>query len=261
MAVDPYAAPKSRVADVPNVGADGEFVAKGSSVAAGNGWIWITQAWELFKGQKGTWIGLFVILAAIVIVLNILPIMGPVLLILLSPVLYGGVMLGCDTQRDGDELRIGHLFSGFSSHTGRLIGVGAAALAAFIGIFVVVMVIFGIDMARMMMGTQPSPEQMQAMGLRFLLVPLIILALSVPIYMAVWFATPLIVLNDFSVGEALGASFSACLKNMLPFLVFSVAFFLLAIVASIPLLLGWLLLGPVLLASIYTGYRDIFYEH
>src|SRR5512141_1308050 len=145
MAVDPYAAPKSRVADVPRASTDGEFIAKGSSVAAGNGWTWITQAWELFKGQKGTWIGLFVILAAMVIVLNILPFIGPILLILLSPVLYGGVMLGCDALRDGDELRIGHLFSGFSSHTGRLIGVGAATLAAFIGVFVVVMVIFGVD--------------------------------------------------------------------------------------------------------------------
>jgi len=260
MPVDPYAAPKSRVADVPNAGADGEFVATGRSVAAGNGWTWITDAWELFKGQKGSWIGLFVLLAVIVIALNILPFVGPFLLIFLSPVLYGGVMLGCDSLRDGGDLTIGHLFAGFSSHTGRLIGVGVATLAAFIGVFVVVMVVFGIDMARTMMGTQPSPAQMQAMGLRFLLVPLIILALSVPIYMAVWFATPLIVLNDFSVGDALKASFSACLRNMLPFLVFGIAFFLLAIVASIPLLLGWLVLGPVLLASIYTGYRDIFYE-
>ena len=261
MAVDPYAAPKSRVVDVPNAAPDGEFNAKGRSVAAGNGWTWITQAWELFKGQKGSWIGLFVLLAVIVIVLNILPFIGPFALIFLSPVFYGGVMLGCDTLRNGDDLKIGHLFAGFSSHTGRLLGVGAVTLAAFIGVFVVVMVIFGGDMARMMMGTQPSPGQMQAMGLRFLLVPLIILALSMPIYMALWFATPLIVLNDFRVGDALKASFSACLGNMLPFLVFGIAFFLLAIVASIPLLLGWLVLGPVLLASIYTGYRDIFYEH
>ena len=261
MAVDPYAAPKSRVADVPNAAPDGEFVAKGRSVAAGNGWTWITQAWELFKGQKGTWIGLFVIFVVIVIVLNFLPLIGPFALILLSPVLYGGVMLGCDALRNGDDLKVGHLFAGFSSHTGRLIGVGGATLLAFIGVFVVVMLLFGADMARIMMGTQPSPAQMQAMGLRFMLVPLIILALSVPIYMAIWFATPLIVLNDFSVGDALKASFAACLGNILPFLVFGAIFFLLAIVASIPLLLGWLALGPVLLASIYTGYRDIFYEH
>ncbi|MBI3528269.1 MAG: hypothetical protein HY067_09890 [Betaproteobacteria bacterium] len=260
MAADPYAAPKSRVADIPNAAPDGEFVAEGRGVAAGNGWTWISDAWGMFKGQKGTWIGLFVILAVIIIVLNILPIIGPLLLILLSPVLYGGVMLGCEAQRSGDSLEIGHLFAGFRSNTGRLIGVGAVTLLAFIGVFVVVMVIFGVDMARMMMGAKPSPEQLQALGTSFLLIPLIILALSLPIYMAIWFATPLIVLNDCSVGDALKASFAACLKNILPFLVFGIVFFLLAIVATIPLALGWLALGPVLLASIYTAYRDIFYE-
>ena len=261
MAVDPYAAPKSRVADVPKAAPDGEFVAKGRTVAAGNGWTWITQAWELITGHKGSWIGLFFILAVIVIALNLVPLIGPLVLVLVTPVLYGGVMLGCDTLRSGGDLKVGHLFAGFGGHAGRLIGVGAATLAAFIGVFVVVMLIFGIEMAPMMMGAQPSPEQMQAMGLGVLLVPLIILALGVPVYMALWFATPLVVLNDFGVGEALMASFSVCLGNMLPFLVFGGAFFLLAIVASVPLMLGWLLLGPVLLACVYTGYRDIFYEH
>ena len=30
------------------------------------------------------------------------------------------------------------------------------------------------------------------------------------------------------------------------------------IVATLPLMLGWLALGPVLAASIYTAYRDIY---
>jgi hypothetical protein len=261
MAVDPYAAPKSRVADVPNAGADGSFVAGGRAVAAGNGWTWITQAWDLFKVQKGTWIGLFILLVALVIGMNILPLIGPFLLIFLGPVLYGGVMMGCDAVRNGGSLEIGHLFAGFRRHTGRLIGVGGATLLAFIGLLVVILILFGADMARMMMGAQPSPEQMQAMGLRFLLVPLIMLALSLPIYMAVWFAAPLVVLNGFGVGDALKASFSACLKNIMPFLVFGIVFFFLALLASLPVFLGWLVLGPVLLASIYTGYRDIFHEH
>ena len=67
-------------------------------------------------------------------------------------------------------------------------------------------------------------------------------------------------LTDMEVGAALKASFSACLKTILPFLVWSVMVLVLAIPASIPLFLGWLLLGPVLVVSIYTGYRDIFYE-
>lgn len=260
MAVDPYAAPKSRVADVPQVLSDGAFVANGRSVAAGNGWAWITEAWEMFKGQKGTWIGLFVILALIIVASNLLPAIGTILLVLLTPVLYGGIMLGCDSQHRGERLEIGHLFAGFRTHTGRLIGAGAATLLAFAGIFVVVMLFFGVEMARMMMGVKPAPEQMQSMSMNVLLAPLIIMALSLPVYMAIWFATPLIVLNDLGVGEALRASFAASLKNIMPFFVFGIAFFLLAIVATIPLGLGWLALGPVLLASIYTGYRDIFYE-
>jgi hypothetical protein len=33
-----------------------------------------------------------------------------------------------------------------------------------------------------------------------------------------------------------------------------------AIVATIPLALGWLVLGPVLAATLYASYRDIFYR-
>ena len=53
-------------------------------------------------------------------------------------------------------------------------------------------------------------------------------------------------------------SFSGCLKNILPFLVYSVVMFVLAVFATIPLALGWLALGPVFAASVYTSYRDIY---
>jgi uncharacterized membrane protein len=77
--------------------------------------------------------------------------------------------------------------------------------------------------------------------------------------MAVWFAPSLVVLNDLGIGDALKASFAACLKNIVPFLVYGVIGFGLAIVATIPFGLGWLALGPTLAASVYTAYRDIFY--
>src|SRR5712671_1546054 len=160
MAIDPYAAPKSRVADTV-VAPDGDFIARGHGVPAGNGWQWIADAWAMFKVQKGTWIGLFVILAVIILALNFLPGIGPILLVLLSPVFYGGIMLGCEALQNGDRLEIGHLFAGFRNNTGRLVGIGAVALLGFIGVFVIVMVIFGADMARMMVGGKPTPEQMQ----------------------------------------------------------------------------------------------------
>jgi uncharacterized membrane protein len=60
--------------------------------------------------------------------------------------------------------------------------------------------------------------------------------------------------------DAMKMSFAACLKNMLPFLLYGVIFFGLAIVATVPLLLGWLALGPVISITVYTAYRDIFFK-
>ncbi len=262
MATDPYAAPKSHVADVRSAGPEGNFVPEGQGVATGNGWSWIADAWALTGQQRGTWIGLFVLFAVLVIVLSLIPFLGSLLLMLLTPVLYGGIMLGCDAQRRGERMEVGHLFSGFKAHTGKLIAVGAITLVAFLAIFVVIMLIFGFGMMSMMMGGgEPTPEQLQT-GLASILIAVLVMAgLSIPIYMAIWFSTPLITLGGMDVGAALKTSFFACLKNILPFLVWGVMMFVLAIVASIPLMLGWLLLGPVLIASVYTGYRDIFYAN
>ena len=262
MAVDPYAAPKSRVADTPHDSPDGAFIPTGRTVAAGNGSNWITDAWNLFKGQKGTWIGLILVFLVIIFVLSFIPFIGPLALNLIGPILIGGVMLGCEAVRKGEPMTVGFLFAGFSKNAGRLAGVGAFMILAYIAMFAILALVFGTAMIGMFMGGMNNdPAAMAAMGMTVLLAVLVLLALSIPLYMAVWFSYPLIVLNDFTVGQALKASFFACLKNMMPFLIYGIVAFLLAIVASIPAGLGWLVLGPVLLASIYTGYRDIYYEH
>jgi len=97
-----------------------------------------------------------------------------------------------------------------------------------------------------------------AMGGSVLIAWLVALALSIPIYMALWFAPSLVVLGGRAPVAALKESFVGCLRNILPFLVYSIVVVVLGIVASIPLGLGWLVLGPVLIASVYTAYRDIF---
>src|SRR5262249_39664681 len=80
-----------------------------------------------------------------------------------------------------------------------------------------------------------------------------------PLFMALWFAPALAVFHQQGPAEAMKASFFACLKNVVPFLLYSVILLLLAFVASIPFGLGWLVLGPVIAASLYTSYRDIFF--
>jgi hypothetical protein len=46
----------------------------------------------------------------------------------------------------------------------------------------------------------------------------------------------------------------------MPFILYGVILFLLAIAASIPFGLGWLVLGPTMAGSLYAGYRDVFFD-
>lgn len=262
MSTDPYAAPKSHVADV--AAADSQFIPEGQGVSAGNGWSWIAAAWSLVRQNTGAWIVLFILFVVVVLVLGMIPIVGPIALYVVMPILMGGIMIGCEAARGGSDMTIGHLFAGFSNNAGRLAGLGIFTLVAFLLVLLVIAGIFGFSMAGIFIGAGPDfandPAAVAALGVTMILAGLVMLAISVPIYMALWFSYPLVALNDMAVGQALKTSFFACLKNIVPFLVYGIAMFVLMIVASIPLGLGWLLLGPVLLASFYTGYRDVFHR-
>jgi uncharacterized membrane protein len=94
--------------------------------------------------------------------------------------------------------------------------------------------------------------------LSMLIAALLVLGLSVPLYMATWFAPALIVLHQLAPMAALQASFYACLRNWIPFFVYGIVLLVLCILAAIPAGLGFLVLMPVLAASVYTAYRDIF---
>jgi uncharacterized membrane protein len=258
MATDPYTAPRSRVADVPVAGAEGNFSSEGRAVPASNGWKWITDGWELFKRQPGTWILLLIVFVLLSVVIAVIPILGSIASNILWPVFAGGILLGCRELDQGGELAVGHLFAGFREHFGKLAVIGILYLVALI---VVVLVAFAITGAGIgfgaLMGTERAGAEVNVTAI--LLGVLVGLALIVPVVMAVWFAPTLIVLNDLGVGDAVKASFGACLRNIIPFLVYGAIGMGLAIVASIPLGLGWLVLGPTLAASVYAAYRDIFY--
>jgi uncharacterized membrane protein len=166
-------------------------------------------------------------------------------------------MIGCRALDHGEELEIGHLFAGFKQNTSNLMVVGVLALVAWMIILIPALVILGAGgfMAGMHGGGLAA---FAALGMTFVLVMLLVLALAIPIYMALWFAPALVVFDNLTAVEAMKTSFAACLKNIVPFLLYSVILMLLAVVASIPFGLGFLILLPVMIASIYTAYRDIF---
>jgi uncharacterized membrane protein len=237
-----------------------EFIATGRTVPAENGWKWIVQGWNLFKRAPGVWIALIVVFIVISIVLAFIPVLGSIASMALTPVFTAGLMLGCRALDEGGELKIEHLFVGFRERFGTLLSVGLLYLAAVLVIALVAGLVTGVKLFSLAGGGTIDPGAAASAVLSILLALLIMLALLVPVAMAMWFAPALVVFHQYSAIQALKTSFEGCLKNIMPFLVQGVILFAASIVASIPLGLGWLVLGPVLVASIYTAYRDIYFS-
>lgn len=235
------------------------FSSTGRSVDAGRGWEWIAEGFALFKKQPGIWILIVIAFAACSIVVTLVPVIGALANLLLVQVFMGGLMLGARALDHGEELQIGHLFAGFSSHTGDLVVLGLLAMVGWlIALIPAIVIMGGGAFMAMLVGGSSATAGAGALGLSFVLAMLSALALAVPLYMAVWFAPALIVFNNMKPVEAMKTSFFGSLKNIVPFLLYGVVLVVLCLVAAIPLMLGYLVLGPVIIASIYTGYRDIF---
>jgi hypothetical protein len=225
-------------------------------VDIGNSWRWIADGFNLFKQSPVIWIALFFIYLLIAMVLSIVPIFGPIVLNLLAPVFMAGFMLGCKAIEDGDELEINHLFAGFKQHTSRLVTVGGIYLA---GIIVIVGIVFAMSGgAAALHGLEHGEHASPAASATVALSMLVALAVMMPLVMAYWFAPALVVFHDIQPIDAMKLSFVACLKNILPFLVYSVLCVALMLLAIIPLGLGLLVMIPTMTASLYTSYKDIF---
>jgi hypothetical protein len=221
-------------------------------VNAGNGWNWITGGFAIFRMNPVIWIALFFIYLLIGMGLSIIPLIGPIMLNLLAPVFMAGFMLGCRALESGEELELNHLFAGFKRNTAQLVTVGGIYLT---GIIVIVGLIAlgggGALMAK-------HKEIAAAMDSKVLLAALTGLALLLPLVMAYWFAPTLVVLHDMKAMDAMKLSFNACLRNIVPFLLYSLISMLLMLLAMIPLGLGLLVMIPTMTASLYVSYKDIF---
>lgn len=235
-------------------------------VDAGRGWGWIVEGWRLFAQAPGIWIVILLIYLGISVVLSLIPFVGGLAYMLLSPVLAGGMLYGAAAQARGEPLEIAHLFRGFQDQErmGPLVLLGAISLAGYVLMALVIFVFMGgglmigatIDSAT---GTVVPPEAMGGLlagaGLVALLV---LLTISLLIAMALFYGVPLVMLGGQNAWPAAQDSIAACSINILPLLVFGLIYLVLGVVAVIPFGLGLLILGPVTVGAVYASYREVF---
>lgn len=226
----------------------------------GRGWEWIKQGYALFMKAPLLWIVLLMILFFAAIILSYVPVIGGPLATLLMPLMLAGLMHGCRTLEQGEELELAHLFSGFYKQTGRLITLGGIALIGQYLILGVMMVTGGAALVGILMNPQPDADP--AVLIEALSGAIFAVSLGGALYLfltaVIQFSTLLVYFNGAPPIQAMQLAFRAFIYNILPFLVYGIIFSLLAIFATLPLALGWLVLWPVSFTSLYACYRDIF---
>jgi hypothetical protein len=228
-------------------------------VDAGRGVTWWTEAWALFAKNIGMWILLTLTMLVIYIVLTFIPFIGTLAGSLLVPVFVGGWMLAARKLEGGGTLEVGDLFSGFKDKLTPLVVLGALLLAATIVIGVVVGALGIGAMGGMITGgAHNSVGGMMAAAGTGIFALLVALVLGFAVALAMWFAPALVVFRDMPPVDALKASVSASLKNVGPFVIYGLLYIVAAIVASIPFGLGWIVLVPIVLLTVYVSYKDIY---
>jgi len=238
------------------------LVMPGRKVRAGEGVNWIGDGWRLFRKARLMWIVFLVLFFLIHLGVSMVPWVGMTVGSLLSPILMGGIALGCRSLETGGDLELEHFLAGFRRNTGLLFAIGVVyaagelALIAIFGLFAgmpFVLAVIGGNEAAMVNAFPEDP-------LRLALGGLVVLALALPLVAAYWFAPALAMLHDVPAIPAMVASFRACFRNFWPMTVYGLVMAVLLVPAVIPLGLGLLVWAPLLLATVYSSYRSVFTE-
>ncbi len=228
-------------------------------VKAKQGLQWIMSGFYLFRMTPAAWILLTFTLILIAMSLALVPLLGQFVFTLISPVFLAGIMLGCKALERGEKLDLSYLFIAFKTNPAPLITIGGIYLIGQVLIVGIVMLIGGTVMVDMLLyGKRVDDSELMGVMSSMMTATLIAISLSIPLIMAAWFSPLLVIFHNVPPIQAMKKSFSACLRNFIPFQLYSVVIIILAIIAIIPYGLGLFILTPTLFASIYVSYKDIF---
>ncbi|MDR3429801.1 MULTISPECIES: BPSS1780 family membrane protein [Silvimonas] len=232
-------------------------------VPASHGWLWITDAFRLFFRHWWQWLLLTAITLTILMGVMLIPVLGMITPVI-APVLLAGIAWAANESRVNNRApAVPDLFNGLKTHARSLLGVG---LIYAIGTMIIVMILGGLSALLI------SPDQIAAIrsaettheipdlgagSLVFILLFFFGMLVMNSIY---FFAPQLVVLRNMRAVEAMRTSYLAFWRNWLPLTVAGLILMVLAVIASLPMMLGLIILLPVSLLFNYCCYADVFSE-
>lgn len=222
-------------------------------------WSWYKAGWRLFLINPSTWILYTFLWVLLAIFLWQIPILGRVAWWMINPALYAGFLYQAAEMEQGRPLAVNRFFIGLTNKTTRLplLTLGVITLAAYVFFSVVTMVEPSLYSTIESLLRADASSGIVAivinLFLRFVLA-LMILTLAT---MALLYSCPAIMFAGSDGFDAMMNSFETCARHWRAFAAFMGIFIGLAIVAMIPMGLGFLVLIPVTSCAAYASFQTL----
>lgn len=213
---------------------------------------WIPAGWRMMPGNWGVVLGVLVTIVMINLALGFVPVLGDLVLFLIMPLLYAGLVQVAHNIQCDKVPTFTDLFSGFNYRAKSLM---LSALAQAGVIIAMTLVFAGLLFA--LAGGVGMENLDASMPLMWVLGALLVVALMVLTFMF-YFVVPLIYLGERSVMDAIAGSFYACLENIVPMVLYGLCVMGLLLIGFLTLGIGLLVVMPVLMMAYYQAFRSLF---
>ena len=250
---------------------------RAQTLPAHAGWNWIVGGFAIYRRSPILLSMLVLAYWFTVLLLNVLPVIGAVAASLMIPGLSVGLMQASRNLERGQPIGIQTLYGGLRENTKTLVALGALYLVLTLAVLGISALADGGELVSFMLSGKAADREAIEEG-NFAFPALIVMLLMTPVMMAYWFAPVLAAWHKLTVGRALFFSLVACWINWRAFLSYGLGLLLVAgiipgivlgvllalfpgaqsfitAVITMPMLLA---VAPVIFASFYISYRDIF---
>ena len=230
-------------------------MSRGEPFGFGEGLRWVGGGFALIWQRPLLWLLLTALLFAVALVTAVLPAVGNLLLYVLSPGILGALLLVCH-QLAGGSPAWAPVRQILADRLAPLLGLGLAYAAMQLGL----LLLLGSALPGLLDGftpgktlpssAEPTPEALPVL--------LLVLSLSIPATLLMWFSPALVVFRRMPAGAAMRYSLAACLFHWRAILANGLAVFVLLLLASLPAMLGLLVWVPLMIGTLYCAYAGIF---
>lgn len=218
-------------------------------------------AFDVFKERAGGFIGFTVILFLTSFILNIIPFLGSIASMVITPVLYVGYAIAGSKVLLRQNYNFGDFFEGFE-HIGQLFSSVLIQIAAFIGLALV----FGLLMflivgagatMEMLSDNDGISELIRTSGIPLLLLFIVFWVASMCIFILWMFSSYLIVFYKMNAWDAMVASRKIIQQRLGKYVLLLIAGALTMVLGFVALFVGIFVAIPIVYLMMFIVFEDI----